>query len=360
MKKGIDVSKWQNVINWDLVKGAGVDFAILRAGYGSSGSDPQFERNYNECKRLNIPVGAYLYSYAENKEDALKEAENALKLIANKTFELPLFYDLEDKKTAACSNGTILEIAKTFVNKVSAVVPVGIYANKYWRTTKLTDEFYNNLPFWLAHYTKQTDYNGKMYAWQYSSKGNVNGINGNVDMNYLYGEFINSKPAAAEQPKPATAEPTHAHKIGEDVVFSTCYKSSTAPNSEAITADKMKTNHGVITKIVNAKNPYLLNNGLCWVNDGDIRGLYTGASQNATNSKPAAAKKKSYKAGDVVNLTNAKLYTTAVTETSKKTISGTFYIYDGKEQNSRYRITNNKNNVNKKPVGLYVTGWIKL
>lgn len=77
--------------------------------------------------------------------------------------------------------------------------------------------------------------------------------------------------------------PAHKYKIGDNVIFSTCYVSSTAPNSEAIPVEKMSTNHGTITRIVEAKNPYLLNNGLCWVNDGDIRGYYTDkANSNAT------------------------------------------------------------------------------
>ena len=79
----------------------------------------------------------------------------------------------------------------------------------------------------------------------------------------------------------------YAHALGEHVVFSTCYKSSTAPTSEHLNASDMSRNHGVITKIVDAQNPYLLDNGLCWVNDGDIRGAYTG--QTAT-SKPTAPK----------------------------------------------------------------------
>ncbi len=79
----------------------------------------------------------------------------------------------------------------------------------------------------------------------------------------------------------------YTHSIGEHVVFSTCYNSSTAPISEAIPADKMARNHGTITKIVDARNPYLLDGGVCWVNDGDIRGPYVGNSTPAATDKPA-------------------------------------------------------------------------
>lgn len=353
MKKGIDVSKWQGVIDWDKVKAAGVEFAIIRGGYGNnimSQDDPQFERNYSECKRVGIPCGMYLYSYASNTAEALSEAEHALRLMKGKTFEIPCFYDLEDKITGACDNATILEIAKTFIGAVSAVIPCGVYANKYWRLNKLTDAFYNTVPFWLAHYTAKTDYNGKYDLWQYASDGHVNGIAGNVDMNYMYTDFINVAPT----PAPAEpAAPTHAHAIGEDVVFSTCYASSTAPNNEAIPANKMRVNHGVITKIVNAKNPYLLNDGLCWVNDGDIRGLYNGAA-------PTPAPNRTHKAGDVVTLQNTPLYSTATSASAIKHISGRYYLYDGKANNGRYRITTSAANANKEPIGKYVTGWIKL
>ena len=87
--------------------------------------------------------------------------------------------------------------------------------------------------------------------------------------------YMGTTPAKPVEPT------THKYKLGDDVIFSTCYTSSTAPNNEAIPVSKMKTNHGVITKIVEAKNPYLLNNGLCWVNDGDIRGYYSTKSLDA-------------------------------------------------------------------------------
>lgn len=82
----------------------------------------------------------------------------------------------------------------------------------------------------------------------------------------------NPKENTQPQVKP---QRTYKYKIGDNVVFSTCYKSSTSPISSAISATKMSKNHGVITKIVDAQNPYLLDNGLCWVNDGDIRGYYS-------------------------------------------------------------------------------------
>lgn len=116
-----------------------------------------------------------------------------------------------------------------------------------------------------------------------------------------YTESVEPEPAPT--PTPAPSGRVYAHLLGEHVVFSTCYKSSTAPISEHIDASNMSRNHGVITKIVDAQNPYLLDNGLCWVNDGDIRGPYTGGTVSAPNPKPSRPKHR----GTAYVLTCSKL-----------------------------------------------------
>lgn len=98
----------------------------------------------------------------------------------------------------------------------------------------------------------------------------------------------------AEVSETAIGNKTYAHGIGEHIIFSTCYKSSTAPMSEAIAAEKMQRNHGTITKIVDAPNPYLIDNGLCWVNDGDIRGQYSGSSTLDTTIATSAHRGTAY------------------------------------------------------------------
>ena len=116
-----------------------------------------------------------------------------------------------------------------------------------------------------------------------------------------YTESVEPEPAPTSTPAPSGR--VYAHLLGEHVVFSTCYKSSTAPISEHIDASNMSRNHGVITKIVDAQNPYLLDNGLCWVNDGDIRGPYTGGTVSAPNPKPSRPKHR----GTAYVLTCSKL-----------------------------------------------------
>lgn len=205
--KGIDVSSYQGIINWEQVKQSGIDFAIIRCGYGDdirSQDDKYFERNYSECQRLGIPVGAYLYSYADSIEHAKSEAEHTLRLIRNKKFECGIWYDLEDESTTGkISNAEIAKITKVYCDRIeNEGYTVGIYANKYWFTTKLTSNMYNNYMKWVASYGKNNGdvpndiykYKGEHQIWQYTSKGNVEGINGNVDLNISYGEFIEPLP----------------------------------------------------------------------------------------------------------------------------------------------------------------------
>ena len=98
-KYGIDVSRWQGVIQWDMVKGE-IDFAILQAGYGrlATQKDAQFERNYAECKRLGIPIGAYWFGYATSENEAKLEALACIEVLKDKKLDYPLYYDVEDKK----------------------------------------------------------------------------------------------------------------------------------------------------------------------------------------------------------------------------------------------------------------------
>lgn len=194
LAKGIDVSAWQKNIDWDKVKAAGIKFAILRCGYGSdiaTQDDAYFSRNISECERVGMPYGVYLYSYANTVKKAKSEAAHVLRLIKGHKPQYPIYYDLEDGDTTGkCSKSAILEIAKAFVNTLEAQgYWVGIYANKYWNTTYLTDTWYDCKARWVAQYNSECTYNGEYGIWQYSSTGKVDGISGNVDMNYAYVDY---------------------------------------------------------------------------------------------------------------------------------------------------------------------------
>lgn len=198
--RGIDVSHHQGVIDWDKVKSQ-IDYAILAIGYGdniTSQDDKQFHRNAKECTRLGIPFGVYIYSYAMNLNQAKSEAEHVLRMIKGYKLDYPVYYDLEDGPTTGkCSNKLIADMAEVFCNAIEkAGYWAGIYANTSWFNNKLTDTRFANWVKWVAQYSTTCTYKGNHDMWQYSSSGKVNGIAGNVDMNYCYVDYpgvINKK-----------------------------------------------------------------------------------------------------------------------------------------------------------------------
>ncbi len=186
--KGIDVSKHNGEINWEEVKKSGINFAIIRAGYGNltTQKDPCFENNYTKAKEVGIPIGVYWYSYASDASDAKKEANTCLEIISGKNFEYPIFYDIEEKKILDKGQSEVSKIAKNFCTTLKDKgYSCGIYASADPLNNLFDDDCKNNFPIWVAHYNvDKPNYNGKWFIWQYTSQGNVNGINGNVDLNY--------------------------------------------------------------------------------------------------------------------------------------------------------------------------------
>lgn len=188
MKKLIDVSVWNGTIDWEKVKPQ-IDGAILRCGFGMdkvSQDDKQFKRNADECTRLGIPFGVYLYSYATTNEKAKSEAAHVLRLINGYKLSYPVYLDLEEPGTEkgaverAIIFGDIIEKAGYWC---------GIYANLNWWNNYLKDGL-DRFTKWVAQYNTVCSYKGtNLDIWQYSSKGKINGINGNVDMNECYRDF---------------------------------------------------------------------------------------------------------------------------------------------------------------------------
>ena len=190
-KKGIDVSEFQGKIDWEKVKNSGVEFAILRCGYGmdfSNQDDVEYERNANECERLGIPYGVYLMSYANTVEKARSEAKHVLRLIEGRKISLGVWYDIEDNGTSGAINKeTLTNIINTFCNTIkNAGHRVGVYANLNWLENKIEKTIKDNYDIWVAQYYSKCEYEGKYIMWQHTSSGKVNGISTNVDMNILY------------------------------------------------------------------------------------------------------------------------------------------------------------------------------
>ena len=192
--QGIDVSEHQGRIDWNAVKASGIDFAILRVGFGAPSwggrVDYQFNRNISECERLGIPYGVYIYSYAFDNQQAADEASMVINCLSGHNPRLPVYYDLEDNSIISNGRQTgIASRAQVFCNRISAAgYEPGIYANLNWFNNILTDSVFKSSSWdhWIAQYNSQCDYTGNYSFWQYKSNGKVPGINGNVDMNYAY------------------------------------------------------------------------------------------------------------------------------------------------------------------------------
>ncbi len=190
LKKGIDVSAHQGKIDWKKVN---VDFAVLRAGFGKviSQKDEQFEANYSGAKATGIPIGAYWYSYAMTPDEARQEADVFLEVIKGKQFEYPVYFDIEEQKQLALGKEKVSAIIKAFLEKVEkAGYWVGLYMSASPLSDCVTDDIKNRYAVWVANVgVSKPAYSGAYGMWQYSWKGSVPGINGDVDMDYAYVDY---------------------------------------------------------------------------------------------------------------------------------------------------------------------------
>jgi uncharacterized protein YjdB len=195
--KGIDVSKWQGIIDWSLVKSDGVKFAMLRSSYGdgtsgykNNGVDPMFEAYYTGAKANGIDVGAYHYSYATTVAEATAEANFLLSRLKGKKFEYPVCVDIEDSSQAILDKKTLTDISLVYLDalKQAGYYPM-IYASKYWFESKLDDTRLAYYDHWLAQWGSSITYTGKVGIWQYTSSGTIKGISGSVDMNTSFVDY---------------------------------------------------------------------------------------------------------------------------------------------------------------------------
>ena len=185
--KVIDVSYHNGTIDWAKVKSSGVDGAIIRCGYGNNltaQDDKQWKRNADECTRLGIPFGTYIYSYAKTDAQARSEAEHVLRLVKGYKLSYPVYYDLEEAGTQSGAVNRMKIFAEIIEN---AGYWVGVYCNKSWwdNTLKSLGDRYTK---WIARYNSTLGMSG-VDMWQYTSSGSVPGISGRVDMNHCYRDF---------------------------------------------------------------------------------------------------------------------------------------------------------------------------
>lgn len=189
--KCIDISEWNGDINFNKVRKAGVTCVIIRAGYGKDPNqeDNEFQKYYKQAKAAGLNVGAYWYSYATSVDAAKAEVKNCMKTIGGKEFDLPVFLDVEEYRQAVLPKRTLTDIIKTFCNGMrDNGFDGGLYSAKSMlMDSAYPDEISSNYLVWLAapneSYSKLPNF---VDIHQYDWYGRVDGISGNVDMNYVY------------------------------------------------------------------------------------------------------------------------------------------------------------------------------
>ncbi|MBR2653246.1 MAG: S-layer homology domain-containing protein, partial [Lachnospiraceae bacterium] len=197
--QGIDVSKHQGYIDWQQVKNAGIDFAIIRCGYGgntTSQDDVRWEYNVSSCESLGIPYGVYLYSHADTSSEIDGEVQHVLRLLKGHKPTLPVYIDIEENRQFALGGAVLSEFAKRFCSRIkSAGYKSGLYTstshwNAYFGAFAALPSYYH----WVAQYNTSCTYSGRYETWQYSNTGRVSGISGNVDRDIWYGRLDGSAP----------------------------------------------------------------------------------------------------------------------------------------------------------------------
>lgn len=186
----IDVSTWQGSIDFDKVKKSGIDYVILRAGYGRELDqiDNRFVENYEKAKAAGLKVGAYWFSYSESVDEAFKEAEACLYCLGGRKLDMPLYYDLEiDSVMERMTKSEYTQMALNFCSVIeSAGYRPGIYSSVSVYQTKLDHSrlLRDGISVWNAHWSERCTI--ECDVWQYSENGSVSGIYGDVDMNLIY------------------------------------------------------------------------------------------------------------------------------------------------------------------------------
>ncbi|MBR4718880.1 MAG: Ig-like domain-containing protein [Lachnospiraceae bacterium] len=193
---GIDVSKYQPNINWSAVKASGVNYVIIRCGYRGASTgvliqDPYFVSHIKGAKAAGLKVGVYFFTTALTEAEAVEEASMCAALCSGYGINYPIFIDCENSSRPGYNSMSASErttIIKAFCNTIkSAGYTPGVYANKTWLTSYINTSALSGCKIWLAQYNSSgPTYSGRYDLWQYTSKGHVDGISGNVDMNQSY------------------------------------------------------------------------------------------------------------------------------------------------------------------------------
>ena len=189
-RRGIDISHHQGDIDFEKLKG-NISFAMVRTSYGNFHTDNKYKRNIKGLEKINVPYGLYHFSYAVNKQEAKDEAIGFLNIIKNYKPLYPVVIDIEQsQRTKDLTKDTLVDIANTFCKIVQdAGYYVMIYANLNYFETKLNSGTLNKYDKWVAEWKNKFTYDKEAGMWQYSSKGSIPGINGNVDLDIAFKDY---------------------------------------------------------------------------------------------------------------------------------------------------------------------------
>ena len=261
----VDISEFQQGINFNKMKNDGIKAVIIRAGYGRevSQKDSMFESHFRNAKNANLKIGVYWYSYADSVNDAEKEAKACLECIKNKSLDMPIYYDLEDSSQLHLGKTKITEIAERFCETVKENgYRAGVYANLNWFNNYLDyKRLKSKYSIWLAQYNDKAELDCDI--WQNSSTGRVSGYSGNIDTNVIYNDNIFGKSESK------VAKPTLTYRVFADGKWYSEVKGLSnvaGRKKQAISAIALKVSKGKTRYRV-----HLLNGDwLPWVNGYDI------------------------------------------------------------------------------------------
>ncbi|BFK55838.1 glycoside hydrolase [Ruminococcus sp. AF16-50] len=193
--KGIDVSMYQTNVDFAKVKAAGYSFVIIRCNNWDDTKncvvkDPLFETHYKNAKAAGLDVGAYYYTWQTTVSGAKQDAVLCLDYIKGKTFEYPIYFDLEWQKAFARGKTVCSDMVKTFCTALEeAGYFAGLYISRSPLQTYITNDVARRYALWIAEYNSKCNYGGTYGMWQYSSTGKVSGVSVPVDMDYCYVDY---------------------------------------------------------------------------------------------------------------------------------------------------------------------------
>ena len=261
----VDISEFQQNINFNKMKNDGIKAVIIRAGYGreSSQKDSMFESHYKNAKSENMMIGVYWYSYADSVSDAEKEARACLECINNKSLDMPIYYDLEDNSQTKLGKAKLTEIAERFCETIKkSNYRAGVYANLNWFNNYLDyDKLKKKYSIWLAQYNSVNELNCDI--WQNGSTGKINGYGGNIDTNVIFNDSVFSKSESKVE------KPTLTYRVYADGKWYSEVKGLSniaGRKKQAISAVAVKVSKGDIKYRVHLLNA----DWLPWVDGYDI------------------------------------------------------------------------------------------